>query len=129
MLTDKLEPLPHFNMTEYIRVPILKRGDEYIVYLANSYRKIYTLLTLPLYISSKITIANFLTYTNLPSNNSLDRTSLFMCPTDGGDKDTCWKASENWYIVIIHMKDFIDLQGQRVDSRKKNKNKSKKDIR
>ena len=129
MLTDKLEPLPHFNMTEYIRVPILKRGDEYIVYLANSYRKIYTLLTLPLYISSKITIANCLTSTNLPSNNSLDRTSLFMCPTDGGDKDTCWKASENWYIVIIHMKDFIDLQGQRVDSRKKNKNKSKKDIR
>ena len=129
MLTDKLEPLPHFNMTEYIRVPILKRGDEYIVYLANSYRKIYTLLTLPLYISSKITIANCLTSTSLPSNDSLDRTSLFMCPTDGGDKDTCWKASEKWYIVIIHMKDFIDLQGQRVDSRKKNKNKSKKDIR
>jgi len=46
-----------------------------------------------------------------------------MCPTDGGDKDTCWKASDDWYIVIIHRKDFEDLylQGQRIDSRKKSK--------
>ena len=123
MWIDKLEPLPHFNMTEYIRVPVFKRREEYIVYLANSYRRIYTLLTLPLYISSKITIANCLTSTSLPSNNSIDRTSLFMCPTDGGDKDTCWKASDDWYIVIIHKKDFEDLylQGQRIDSRKESK--------
>jgi len=123
MLTDNLEPLPHFNMTEYIRVPVFKRRDEYIVYLANSYRRIYTLLTLPLYISSKITIANCLTSTSLPSNNSLDRTSLFMCPTDGGDKDTCWKASDDWYIVIIHRNDFEDLylQGEKIDTRKESK--------
>jgi len=46
-----------------------------------------------------------------------------MCPTDGGDKDTCWKASDDWYIVIIHTKDFEDLylQGQRIDTRKKSK--------
>ena len=123
MLTDNLEPLPHFNMTEYIRVPVFKRRDEYIVYLANSYRRIYTLLTLPLYISSKITIANCLTSTNLPLNNSLDRASLFMCPTNGGDKDTCWRASDDWYIVIIHRNDFEDLylQGEKIDTRKESK--------
>ena len=128
MLTENLEPIPHFNITNYIRVPVCKKGKEYIVYLANHYRRIYTLSTLPLCIASKITIANCIA-TKIPNDYSLDRASLFTCPPDGGDSETCWRASDNWYIVILDSYDFLNIQGEVIDSRKESKKQSKKDIR
>ncbi len=127
MLTDNLEPIPHFNVTDKIRVPVYKKnGDEYIVYLAKNYRRIYTLATLPLYVAAKITIANCLASDKHSGQLSFTKASLFTFPPDGGDDELCWKIDNNWYVVVLDTEDYNELQGERIDTREKSKNQSKK---
>ena len=127
MLTDNLEPIPHFNITDKVRVPVYKKnGDEYIVYLTKNYRRIYTFATLPLYVAAKITIANCLASDKQSGQLSFTRASLFTCPPDGGDEELCWKKDDNWYAIVLDNTDYNDLQGERIDTREKSKDQSKK---
>jgi len=126
MLND-LEPLPHFKLTDYVRVPVWKSGKEYIVYIGRNHVRRYTLTSLPSFISSKITIANVLS-NDVKPDSQLRKHEMFMCEPDNGDEDTSWRASESMYVVIIHLNDFYYLQGEFIgDPRKENQRKSKKD--
>ena len=118
--TQDLEPTPHFKLTDYVRVPIQKKGEEYIVYMNNNYRKRYILKSLPSYIISKIVIAKVLA-NHVISDNLLTRTALFAPQDLNGEEDTAWRASENWYIVVLHINDYYDLQGDTIDTREKGK--------
>jgi hypothetical protein len=44
-----------------------------------------------------------------------------VCDDYTGAEDTAWRASENMYVVIIHVNDFYELQGEIIDSRKEDK--------
>tara|TARA_R110000787_G_scaffold50202_1_gene119932 strand:- start:96 stop:467 length:372 start_codon:yes stop_codon:yes gene_type:complete len=118
--TQDLEPIPHFKVTDYVRIPIQKKGEEYIVYMSNNYRKRYILKSLPSYIVSKIVIANVLA-NNIIDDISLTRAALFCSQPLNGEEDTAWRASENWYIVVLHINDYYDLQGDTIDTRKESK--------
>jgi len=129
MLT-KLEPIPHFKLTDYVRVAIRHKNGEYTVYLDNDMVRQYTLQSLPSYISSKITVAKALSI-HLKSDHEVKEHDIFMCDVEQGDPDVAWRASENWYIVILHLIDYQTLLGLRKNGnpRKESKRKSKKDIK
>ena len=117
---NELEPIPHFKLTDFVRVPVWRKGKEYIVYTGRKYRRRYTLTTLPDCIKSKITVANCLA-TNYKNDYELSIHDIFVCEDYTGAEDTGWRASENMYVVIIHVNDFYELQGEIIDSRKEDK--------
>lgn len=125
-MSIKLEPIPHFVMTDYVRVPVKRDGENFIVYLENNYVRRYTLSTLPDFISSKITIANVLT-NEIKQDHELQHYDIFICDSDNGDPDIGWRASESIYVVILHLKEYAKLLGKTNDTRKENKRESKKD--
>lgn len=125
-MSIKLEPIPHFVMTDYVRVPVKRDGENFIVFLEKSFIRRYTLSTLPDFISSKITIANIITNEVKP-DHKLQHYDIFICDSDNGDPDIGWRASESYYVVIIHMRDYKKLFGKTDDTRKESKRKSKKD--
>lgn len=110
IIKHELEPIPHFKMTDYIRVPVHKSGDDYIVHIGKKNKRIYTLSTLPSFITSKLTVANVLS-NNTISDEQLDPSKLFICHEDVGDPDLAWKASDSYYIIIIHHNEFLSLLG------------------
>lgn len=122
---NELEPIPHFKLTDYIRVPVWRNGTEYIVYMGRRYRRRYTLSTLPECIKSKLTIANCIA-TDYKNDYEISIQDVFVCEDMTGEPDTAWRASENLYVVIIHVNDFYELQGEEIDPREENKNQSKK---
>jgi hypothetical protein len=113
MLND-LEPLPHFVMTDYVRIPVWKSGNDYIVFVGKHHKRRYTVATLPPFISSKITIANVLA-NEIKSDTDLTPHTLFFCDGDNGDEDTAWRASESLYVVIIHNNQFYELLGDKIN--------------
>ena len=127
-MSIKLEPIPHFVMTDYVRVPIKKDGERYIVYLENNYIRRYNLSTLPDFLLSKITIANVIA-NEIPPDYKVSDYDIFICGKDNGDPDIGWRASESIYVIILHINDYAELLGQASDTRKESKRKSKKDIK
>lgn len=127
-MSIKLEPIPHFVMTDYVRVPIKKDGERYIVYLENNYIRRYNLSTLPDFLLSKITIANVISNT-VKKDHELQHYDIFICDSDNGDPDIGWRASESMYVIILHINDYAELLGQANDTRKESKRKSKNDIK
>jgi hypothetical protein len=117
MLT-KLDPIPHFKLTDYVRVAIHHKRGEYTVYLDNDMVRQYTLQTLPPYISSKITVAKALSLHVRPDYEVKEH-DIFMCDVEQGDPDVAWRASENWYIGLK----------KNGNPRKESKRKSKKNIK
>lgn len=120
MFTE-LEPIPHFKLTDFVRVPVWRNGKEYIVYTGRRYRRRYTLATLPDCIKSKITLANCMA-TTIKDDLNLSIQDVFVCDDYTGEEDTAWRASENMYVVIIHVNDFYEIQGEEIDTRKEDKN-------
>jgi hypothetical protein len=90
----------------------------------------YTLQTLPPYISSKITVAKALCVHTRPDYEVKEH-DIFLCDVEQGDPDVAWRASENWYIVILHLIDYQTLLGLKKNGnpRKESKRKSKKNIK
>ncbi len=129
MLT-KLDPIPHFKLTDYVRVAIHYERGEYTVYLDNDMVRQYTLQTLPPYISSKITVAKALCVHTRPDYEVKEH-DIFLCDVEQGDPDVAWRARENWYIVILHLIDYQTILGLKKNGnpRKESKRKSKKNIK
>ena len=110
----ELEPIPHFKLTDYVRVPVYKEDDVYIVYVAKNFRRRYSLKTLPSFIKSKNTVANCIA-TSYKEDHEINAMDVFNCHEEIGDPDTAWRASESMYVVIIHVNDFYELTGSFYD--------------
>lgn len=124
----ELEPIPHFVMTDYVRVPIIRSNNNLTVILSKTHRKFYSLDEAPDFIVSKIVIADALENSTEEDIYHLDIPSILSCPEDSGDPDNAWKASKNLYILVIHVNDFYYMQGEYIGyPREKSKRQSKKD--
>jgi hypothetical protein len=129
----ELEPIPHFKMTDYVRVPVRKNNGKITVHLSKSHKKFYTINDAPDFVISKIVIADALAkevWDEFDSANPYLKSAILVCPEDGGDPDNAWKVTESLYIIVIHVNDFYYMQGEFIGNpRKESQRQSKKDIR
>jgi hypothetical protein len=110
-LIGELSPVVHPKNWDLIRVPVRKVNNEYIVYVADGFHRIYTDDTLPDVLKSKFAmiLANGGS-ANIPDSKIL-RLTLYT-NTDSPELDEVgWRASETYFCLVVDRLTLESLKG------------------
>ena len=127
----RLVPIPHPTTNEQWRVPVLDKGDSYVVYIGKNHTRTFNHKNIPSFVISKLTMAKVTTekyfkdddygwtdvYTNIDyfSNNV---------------NDIGWRVSNSLYVVILKTSELRSLFGDNEDdTRSESKSEGKENIR
>jgi hypothetical protein len=108
-----LVPLAHPTLDNYYRVPIKVTKTQYRVYVDKGCVRIFTQVTVPPYLISKITMAKAAS-DNTTKDNDLYEYDLFMTKDKNGMADVAWQASESMYTIVLHETELKELQGDKL---------------
>jgi hypothetical protein len=109
-------PFPHYDdsfSAHYWRVPLKISDDRYIVFLSQNIKRIFNSENLPNYIKLALAFINASSISNPKSDSDLYELDIFL-PEDKDDdlcKETGWRASESWFIVILKNDQIKELAG------------------
>jgi len=100
-LIGELSPVVHPKRWELIRLPVRKVNNEYIVYVADGFHRIYTDDTLPDVLKSKFAmiLANGES-ANVPDSKIL-RLTLYTNTHAPELDEVGWRASETYYCLVV----------------------------
>jgi hypothetical protein len=110
-LIGELSPVVHPKVWDLIRLPVRKVNDEYIVYVADGFHRIYTDDTLPDVLKSKFAmiLANGGS-SNVPDSKIL-RLTLYT-NTDSPELDEVgWRASDTYFCLVVDRLTLESLKG------------------
>jgi hypothetical protein len=108
-----LVPLAHPTLDNYYRVPIKVTKTQYKVYVDKGCVRIFTQVTVPPHLISKITMAKAAS-DNTTKDNDLYEYDLFMTKDKNGMADVAWQASESMYTIVLHETELKKLQGDKL---------------
>ena len=110
-LIGELSPVVHPKHWELIRLPVRKVNEQYIVYVADGFHRIYTDDTLPDVLKSKFAmiLANGSTE-YLPDSNIL-RLTLYTNTFSPELDEVGWRASETYFCLVVDRPTLESLKG------------------
>jgi len=110
-LIGELSPVVHPKRWELIRLPVRKVNNEYIVYVADGFHRIYTDDTLPDVLKSKFAmiLANGES-ANVPDSKIL-RLTLYTNTHAPELDEVGWRASKTYYCLVVDRLTLESLKG------------------
>ncbi len=109
-------PFPHYDESlsgYYWRVPLKISDDSYIVFLSQNIKRIFNAENLPDYIKLALAFIKASSISNPKSDSDLYELDMFL-PEDMDDelcKESGWRASESWFIVVLSNDQIKELAG------------------
>jgi hypothetical protein len=110
-LIGELSPVVHPKRWDLIRLPVRRVNDEYIVYVADGFHRIYTDDTLPDVLKSKFAmiLANG-SPEYLPDSNIL-RLTLYTNTFSPELDEVGWRASDTYFCLVVDRLTLESLKG------------------
>ena len=109
-------PFPHFDeslASDYWRVPLRLLDDSYIVFLNQNIKRIFTSENLPDFIKLALAFIKASSITSPKADSELYELNMFL-PEDMENelyKESGWRASDSWFIVILSNSQINELAG------------------
>jgi hypothetical protein len=108
-------PFPHYDesLSDYWRVPLKILDDNYIIFLSQNIKRIFNAENLPDYIKLALAFIKASSISIPKSDSDLYELDIFL-PEDKDDelcKESGWRASESWFIVILSNDQVKELAG------------------
>ena len=109
-------PFPHFDdslANNFWRVPMRILDGNYIIFLNQNIKRIFTSENLPDYIKLALAFIKASSVNNPIADSELYELDLFI-PEDMNNelsKETGWRASESWFILILSNQQINELAG------------------
>jgi hypothetical protein len=109
-------PFPHFDeslASDYWRVPLRILDDSYIVFLNENIKRIFKSDNLPDFIKLALAFIKASSITSPKADSEVYELDMFL-PEDKDDdlcKESGWRASESWFIVILSKDQIKELAG------------------
>ena len=109
-------PFPHFDeslASNYWRVPLRLLDDSYIVFLNQNIKRIFTSENLPDFIKLALAFIKASSITSPKADSELYELNMFL-PEDMENelyKESGWRASDSWFIVILSNSQINELTG------------------
>jgi hypothetical protein len=110
-LIGELSPVVHPKHWDLIRLPVRKVNNEYIVYVADGFHRIYNDHTLPDVLKSKFAriLANGGS-ANVPDSKIL-RLTLYTNTDSPELDDVGWRASDTYFCLVVDRLTLESLKG------------------
>ena len=109
-LIGELSPVVHPKRWDLIRLPVRKVNDNYIVYVADGYHRIYTDDTLPDVLKSKFAMI-LASEGRYMLDSRIIRLTLYT-NTDAPELDEVgWRASETYFCLVVDRPTLESLKG------------------
>lgn len=109
-LIGELSPVVHPKNWGLIRVPMRKVGDQYIVYVADGFHRIYTDDTLPNVLKSKLAMILANGEIFLPDSKIL-RLTLYTNTHAPELDEVGWRASDTYFCLVVDRATLESLKG------------------
>ena len=109
-------PFPHFDESlanDYWRVPMKILDGSYIVFLNQNIKRIFTSENLPDFIKLALAFIKASSITSPKADSELYELNMFL-PEDMENelyKESGWRASDSWFIVILSNSQINELTG------------------
>lgn len=109
-------PFPHFDeslASNYWRVPLRLLDDSYIVFLNQNIKRIFTSENLPDFIKLALAFIKASSITSPKADSEVYELNMFL-PEDMKNelyKESGWRASDSWFIVILSNSQINELAG------------------
>lgn len=109
-------PFPHFDESlagDYWRVPLRVLDDSYIVFLNENIKRIFTSDNLPDFIKLALAFIKASSITSPKADSEVYELDMFL-PEDKDNelyKESGWRASDSWFIVILSNYQINELAG------------------
>ena len=109
-------PFPHFDeslASDYWRVPLRLLDNSYIVFLNQNIKRIFTSENLPDFIKLALAFIKASSITSPKADSELYELNMFL-PEDMENelyKESGWRASDSWFIVILSNSQINELTG------------------
>jgi len=113
-LIGELSPVVHPKNWELVRVPVRKVDDQYIVYVADGFHRIYTDDTLPSVLKSKFAMILANGGAFVPDSKVL-RLSLYINTHAPELDEVGWRASETYFCLVVDRLTLESLKGGTLD--------------
>ena len=109
-LIGELSPVVHTRDWDLIRVPVRKVDDQYIVYVADGFHRLYTDDTLPDVLKSKFAmiLANGGSYL---SDSKVLRLTLYTNTYAPELDEVGWRASDTYFCLVVDRLTLESLKG------------------
>lgn len=116
MFTD-LTPIVHRTNWGMVRVPLMREGDTYHVFVGDNFIRHYREDTLPDCIKSKLAMILASPH-QIESDKMIAKMQIYNPYLSNPDFDEIgWRASESYFCIILTQQDLISLKGETVDRR------------
>ena len=113
-LIGELSPVVHPKRWDLIRLPVRKVNNEYIVYVADGFHRIYTDDTLPDVLKSKFAMI-LASEGRYILDSRIIRMTLYT-NTDAPELDEVgWRASETYFCLVVDRPTLESLKGGKQD--------------
>ena len=109
-LIGEMSPVVHPKNWELVRVPVRKVNNDYIVYVADGFHRIYTDDTLPSVLKSKFAmiLANGGSYL---SDSKVLRLSLYTNTYAPELDEVGWRSSDTYFCLVLDRLTLESLKG------------------
>jgi hypothetical protein len=108
-LIGELSPVVHTRDWDLIRVPVRKVDDQYIVYVADGFHRLYTDDTLPDVLKSKFAMIHA-NGEGFLSDSKILRLTLYVNTNPELD-EVGWRASDTYYCLVVDRPTLESLKG------------------
>jgi hypothetical protein len=110
-LIGEMSPVVHPKNWELVRVPVRKVNDNYIVYVADGYHRIYTDDTLPDVLKSKFAMILANGSSEYLHDSKILRLTLYTNTFNPELDEVGWRASETYFCLVVDRPTLESLKG------------------
>jgi hypothetical protein len=114
MQNSQLSPVVSQHRWDMFRVPVRKVGNEYTIYVADSFTRVFDEHTLPDELKTKMAMI-------LASPSSIVKDSeatqlMLMTTRDGEFREIGWRVSDTYFCVVLTENTLLEMRGKLHDS-------------
>ena len=114
-LIGELSPVVHPKNWELIRLPVRKINENYIVYVADGYHRIYTDDTLPDVLKSKFAMILANGSSEYLRDSKMLRLTLYTNTFSPELDEVGWRASDTYFCLVVDRLTLKSLKGGTLD--------------
>ena len=114
-LIGELSPVVHPKNWDLIRLPVRKIDDNYIVYVADGYHRIYTDDTLPDVLKSKFAMILANGSPELLPDSKMLRLTLYTNTFSPELDEVGWRASNTYFCLVVDRPTLESLKGGKLN--------------
>lgn len=106
-----LSPVVHQYDFGLYRVPLLKEGNSYTIFVADGFNRVFDEDTLPDEIKTKMAmiLANA---KQIVADEKVTQLDLMSTTVDSDFRDIGWRASDSWFCIILSLASLLNLRGE-----------------